>query len=127
MFLQVTRRRRPRVVFEFGSGYSTLVLAEALRRNSKEKQPVYLYSFETKPSWAERTRHGITDGLESVCEIRDCGVEVCTLEGDKAYVHTNVPDVVPDMIYLDGPGCGGADIQGAADILRLEKKSKDSS
>jgi hypothetical protein len=118
---QAVSRHRPRVVFEFGSGYSTLVIAEALLRNGPPADPGRLYSFDASAAWAERARGMLLPRHAAVCEVRHSALRVRRLAGERVCLHDGLPDRIPDMVFLDGPG-GIAGVEGAADVLLLEPR-----
>jgi predicted O-methyltransferase YrrM len=68
IFYGLLRQRRPRRVYEIGSGHSTLLAAEALRRNEDEgAAPAELVAFEPYPN--ETLRRGFP-GLTRLVEKR---------------------------------------------------------
>ena len=68
IFYGLLRLRRPRRVYEIGSGHSTLLAAEALRRNEEEgAAPAELVAFEPYPN--ETLRRGFP-GLTRLVEKR---------------------------------------------------------
>jgi len=68
---QKVRRRRPRIIFEFGSGCSTVILAKALfdDKNSSHGINGYLYSIDADPYWEQSTRASIPASLKDCCEV----------------------------------------------------------
>ena len=102
---QSVRRKRPRVILEFGSGSSTVVLAKALYDNNLERpgEKGYLHSIDDQRYWADVTRSIMPPFLSGVCEIHHIPTVEIEHEGIPCYRHSRLPDVVPDMIYLDGP------------------------
>ena len=59
---QLIRDRKPRVVLELGIGFSTMVIAEALRQNlSKHKAPGHLFTVDAQASWIENTQAKIPE------------------------------------------------------------------
>ncbi len=88
----------PRMIVEFGSGISTITMAVA--------GDAEIHFVETRQFWAdntlkmlpERVRHRITSHISRV-----------RWQGDH-HVYSKLPDVVPDLIYLDGPD--GKDVEG---------------
>jgi hypothetical protein len=120
---QTVRRKKPRVVLEFGSGGSTVVLAKALHDNNLEcpNEKGYLYSIDDQRYWADVTKSIIPPLLNDVCEVLHIPTVEIEYEGIPCFRHSQIPDVVPDMIYLDGPSFT-KDRQIAVDILDIEKK-----
>jgi len=91
--------RRPKVIFEFGSGYSTLILSRALSDIGVGK----LYSMESEHYWFGETKKLIPKNLLGFCEVIESPVEKI---GPNKWRYTTIPDLVPDFLYLDGPGGG---------------------
>ena len=115
---QEVRRQRPRVVFEFGSGCSTSIIAQALHDNGGDARMVSLDAHER---WTEVTRDSIPSHLRDIVEVRYSTLSVIELGSSKAYVHDARPaDLVPDFMYVDGPALTD-EVRGAADaVLEFE-------
>ena len=124
-------KRKPRVVLEFGVGFSTITIAKALATLGRG----HLYSVDTSEQWLENTRQKLGD-LQQGVTLWHSKAEVCDHDGQLACRYTNLPDITPDFIYLDGPspleiqgnirGLGFGEKEGAprqtvaADILLYE-------
>lgn len=139
------RTRKALTVLEFGIGYSTLVLADALGKNRRDWEslaqkpaircatPFELHSVDTSPVWIERTQAMFPERLADVVTFHHSSVSAGSF-GDRAcHYYDELPDVVPDFIYLDGPdpstvigGIAGLSwgspdrVVMAADLLRME-------
>ena len=103
---------RSLTVLEFGCGYSTLVIQEALKENRrwfenlKEKPAVRnsnmfkCFSVDTDAAWIfecqKYCEEGIVTFSHSPCSVTKINGQVC-------HTYDRIPDVVPDFIYLDGP------------------------
>lgn len=105
-------KRKPRMILEFGSGFSTSVLAEALLRNRLGK----LYSVDAIEPWAEITRKALRPNHPATI-VYTPAVKV----GEHHWRHERLPNVVPDFIYLDGPPLS-KDRPVAVDVLDLEPR-----
>jgi predicted O-methyltransferase YrrM len=118
---QLVRKKKPQVIFEFGSGCSTVLLAQALADNARDSaaQRGFLYSLDVDEKWAQVTRDTIPEGLASFYEIRHAPVAIVHHKGIPAFRHHNVPQVPVDMIYLDSPPLT-PDVRVAIDPLELE-------
>jgi predicted O-methyltransferase YrrM len=97
------RDRRPKLVLEFGSGCSTIVIAAALAENAAEGAPGRLHSLDADPQWGEATRRSMPARLAGVCEITVTPALPVDYAGTPAWRHQTVPDIAPDLVYLDGP------------------------
>lgn len=120
---EVVRRKKPRVILEFGSGGSTVVLAQALFDNDLDRpgDKGYLYSIDDQRYWADVTASMIPPSLKDVCEVRHIPTVEIEYDGAPCFRHSELPDAIPDMIYLDGPTFT-KDRKIAVDILDIEKK-----
>lgn len=118
---RMVRIRKPKVVLEFGSGCSTIILAQALYENSLENQSNsgYCYSVDADPKWTSITINSIPPYLKTLCKVSYSPLKEVECYGTPAFLHQNVPDVKPDIVYLDGPALTPKR-QVAADILCIE-------
>lgn len=118
---QVVRRRKPRRILEFGSGCSTVIMAQALWDNQREssRSSGYLYSVDADPYWAEVTARSMPTRLQGFCEIWYSPLVEVTYLGTPAFRHAKIPDVAPDLLYLDGPALT-PERQVAVDVLDIE-------
>ncbi|HEV8341079.1 MAG TPA: hypothetical protein VGR30_01790 [Candidatus Binatia bacterium] len=118
----VVRQRKPRSILEFGSGCSTVIMAQALADNLSQsygEKRGYLYSVDAHPYWAKVTSDSIPKNLREFCEVSYSPLLEISYEGTPAFRHAKIPDVVPDLLYLDGPELT-PERQIAVDVLDLE-------
>jgi hypothetical protein len=109
------RRRKCFTVLEFGVGYSTLVMADALEKNCEEwerlpQKPAIrqrfmfqLFSVDASHDWIEQTRKRLPQRLAGRVHLHYSDAAAGTFNGQLCHYYTNLPDIVPDFIYLDGP------------------------
>lgn len=136
--------RKPLSVLEFGSGFSTAIMADAMRRlhaeyapwakqNLRNPLPFHVHAVEEEHRFVEITRRRLTGGLDRFATVAHSSVEACLHDNRLATVYSKLPNVAPDFIYLDGPSqyATAQEINGlslahparmpmSADILRLE-------
>ncbi len=134
---------RRTTVLEFGVGWSTLVLANALHYNAntygskisnlRRNNPFELHSVDNEPEFiklaCERTPHE----LKKYVFFNQVNVEMTEFNGRICTRYERLPLINPDFIYLDGPDqfnvCG--EVAGwstrhkdmmpmSCDILRIE-------
>jgi hypothetical protein len=119
---QTVRKRAPRTILEFGSGASTVVLAQALHDNTAASpgEPGHLYSIDDQRRWADVTTSTIPPHLRELCEVRHIPTVEIDFDGVPCFRHAQLPDVIPDMIYLDGPTFS-RQRNIAVDILDIER------
>lgn len=120
---RVVRRRKPRCILEFGSGCSTLVLAQALFDNQLQSSSSagFLYSVDADPYWAEVAANSVPPHLKAVCEVQYSPLLEIEYEGVPAFRHVKVAPITPDLIYLDGPALT-PERQVAVDPLDMEDR-----
>jgi hypothetical protein len=103
--------RKVSTILEFGSGKSTVVLDHALEINKLKHIDFYTknlrksnlfecHSIDTNADWIEKTKlnnsfKNVTFHL-SACRTTTFNDRICTM-------YDNLPNISPDLIYLDGP------------------------
>jgi len=142
---RLVRQRLCQTVLEFGVGCSTVVLADALAKNEadylaqpnrprlRNRNAFRLFSVDASKDWIEVARARLTDALRPRVDLTFSRVVAGTFNGRLCHYYENLPNVVADFIYLDGPAA--ADVEGgvnglafsvdertvvAADILLME-------
>ena len=112
---RMVRERFSFTVLEFGVGYSTLVLADALAKNEREWESIpdkpavrnrfmfQLFSVDASDQWIEATRARLPAHLAERVHFWRSDVEAGTFQGRICHFYTRLPDIVADFYYLDGP------------------------
>ena len=118
---RTVRERKPKVVLEFGSGCSTIIFAQALADYAADGAPGHIHSLDADPHWGRVTIDSMPDHLREFCDIAITPAVPCDYEGEKVWRFQDVPDVVPDLIYLDGPALT-RERRAAVDVLDMEPK-----
>jgi hypothetical protein len=138
-------KRRAINILEFGSGYSTTVIADAcrtlkgefgewVRKNIRVQEEFTIYSIEEEQRFLETTLDRLKKArLEEFSRLYRSSVEVSLHDNRFVTLYSNIPNINPDLIYLDGPSqfattsqIGGFGINSpvrmpmSADILRVE-------
>lgn len=90
--------RKPETVLEFGCGFSTIVMADAIRRNGIGR----LYTLDTSERWLENTRSKL-GALAEIVDLRHSSASLHVHDAQIVSYYDKLPNIVPDMIYLDGP------------------------
>lgn len=101
--VRLVDERPPRVVVEFGSGVSTLVIAQQLRAFGAGR----LISFDHDPAFASQTRRRLKDaGLDDYAVVIDAPLGEVPL-GDAVWDWYQLPDGAidgsVDLVVVDGP------------------------
>lgn len=139
------RERRVSTILEFGSGYSTAVLAHALEQNRQEysaspefsrlrrNNPFELHSIDCSQEWLNVTRSRIPKQCRDRLYTHHSIVQIGTFNDRICHYYSSLPNITPDLIYLDGPSA--FDVEGevagisfahndrtviAGDIARME-------
>lgn len=137
-------RRRAVNVLEFGSGFSTAVMSHALKvlhghfapwaqANLRADKVFHVYSVKEGNRFMEISRARLGQGLQPFTTISRSTVDLVLHENRFATLYTRLPNIAPDLIYIDGPSqfATMAEIAGfslddrnrmpmSADVLRFE-------
>ena len=118
------RGRKPTCILEFGSGCSTVILAQALWENEREslgKLRGQVYSVDADSCWADATVQYLPDHLRAICRISHSPLLEVECFGTPTFKHAKVPEVTPDFLYLDGPLLT-PERRVAVDVLDMEDR-----
>ena len=112
---RLIRKRKSFTVLEFGLGFSTIVMADALRKNKQdwealEQKPAIrnrflfkLFTVDTSEKWLNHTRDNFPADLKEFVEFCFSEVSIGKHNGQLCHYYDKLPDIIPDFIYLDGP------------------------
>lgn len=112
---QLIRQRKCFTVLEFGVGFSTVIIADALKKNKNDweklsSQPkirnrymFQCFSVDTAQKWIDISEARLPNELKDFVHFHLSEVEIGTFNGQICHFYNNLPDIVPDFIYLDGP------------------------
>ncbi len=85
-------------ILEFGTGYSTVVMSAALKANSTKNNKIFV--LETEKKWINYTKKKLKYKnckiIHSKSIVKLLGMTIC-------HTYKNLPNITPDLIYLDGP------------------------
>ncbi len=127
---RLIRTRKSLTVLEFGVGYSTIVIAHALRKNQHEwnaltsapklrnRYPFHCFTVDASTSWLELARSKFPAELAPFVTFKHSTVRIGTHNGQLCHFYESLPDIVPDFIYLDGPD--PKDVQGSINGLTFQ-------
>ena len=111
---KLVRMRRVTSVLEFGCGYSTVVLADALAKNEQEFGPFVranlrrsnafeLHSVDDMPEYIDIAKNRLPTELRKRVFFTTSPVRMTTFNGRICTEYDQVPNIAPDFIYLDAP------------------------
>ena len=124
--------RRVTTIMEFGVGYSTIIMADALRRN-KQKYGNYvtnnlrrsdafkIFSIDANREFIALIENKISSDLCDFIYMHFSECRMMSFNGRITHCYDSLPNICPDFIYLDAPG--QYDVQG--DIYGIHTRSKD--
>ena len=112
----LVRSRRVLNVLEFGVGKSTAIMADALFKNkieTKEKElemlrrekPFRIYAVDNYKRYIRIARKNLKKHIleEKIVHFHHAAVKTTTFMGKVCTMYGSIPNICPDMIYLDGP------------------------
>ncbi|MGE4505022.1 MAG: hypothetical protein AB7D51_06710 [Desulfovibrionaceae bacterium] len=112
---RIIRTRRCFTVLEFGTGFSTLVMAHALMLNKRDFEALpekprlrnsrlfQLFTVDTSEYWMQRSQSRMPEELAALCTFSHSGCTIGTYNGQLCHYYDRIPNVIADFIYLDGP------------------------
>lgn len=120
---KLIRKRKPKCVLEFGSGFSTIAISLALKDNwEKDKVMGNLYTVDGNEKWLLNTQNKMKSDLKKFVKFHFSKAFISTHNGQLVTFHEKLPDVVPNFIYLDGPS--PHDVEGNIKGLSFNKTSR---
>ncbi len=98
------RQRKPKEVLEFGTGFSTVVLAHALLANEKEGEPLgRITSMEEDAGWTATADKNLPVTVRHLVEI----IHSPKIDGFykmfRGVQYTDIPERAYDFVFSDGP------------------------
>lgn len=141
---KIVRRRRVINVLEFGCGHSSLVLADAVAKNQSEygdfvkanirrSEPFHVDIVDDMKAYLDQTMSRFPRTLSAIPRFHHSLVEMAEFNNRICTRYITLPNVCPDLIYLDGPSQHSVlgDVAGistrsvdrmpmASDLLRIE-------
>ena len=127
---RLIRKRKAFTVLEFGSGLSTIVMADALSKNkvdflALEEKPelrnrfmFQIFSVESDNQWIENSKSKFPKHLIEHVNFHYSEVKINTFNGKICHFYENLPDIVPDFIYIDGPN--PKDVKGSVNGMTFK-------
>ncbi|MDA7602022.1 hypothetical protein N8791_05720 [Gammaproteobacteria bacterium] len=117
---------KPKVSLEVGSGYSTLIFAEALKRISKkhtEDEERFHYSLEQEDNYLRLIKDYLSVDHSKYVRFIKTDLIIKELANQKVSICSNFPDVIIDLFYEDRTDHKQYRIAG--DALYIEENMSD--
>ena len=109
-------KRKVTTILEFGIGKSTVVLAHALSINEarhggfvrdelRRNNAFELHSVDNIPKWLEHVRGTLPSSFAGTDRVtlHHCPLVMGTFQDRVCTYYDGIPNICPDLIYLDGP------------------------
>lgn len=117
-------KRKVFTVMEFGLGYSTIIMADAILKHKKEYDKLTekphirvndmfkIFSIDTNELWIKRFKENIKEfsEIKDIIKVNYSDIHINTFNGRICHFYDNLPSINPQMIYIDGPD--SKDIKG---------------
>lgn len=106
--------RKAITILEFGTGYSTIVLADALYKNKQKYQqhvsdnlrcsnPFELHCVDADKDFLKISEERIPEHLKEIVHFHHSNVVMGKFNDRICTYYEKIPNIRPDLIYLDGP------------------------
>jgi len=111
---KLVRERRVTTILEFGVGWSTLVMADALAKNRREfadyvrdalrrNNPFQIHSVDDDREFIDLTKRRLPPEFGDIAYLHHSDCETATFDSRICTYYKSVPNICPDFVYLDGP------------------------
>jgi len=106
----MVRKIKPKTVVEFGTGWSTVTIAAALNENFRLSPEEYggvrpiNHVIEAPDKWVDIVKKCLPGHLDEFCRFYLSTPKITVSNGELCSQYETLPDVSPDLIYVDGPG-----------------------
>ncbi|MBT5230586.1 MAG: hypothetical protein HOM11_09960 [Methylococcales bacterium] len=127
---KLIRSRKCFTAIEFGVGFSTVVMADALYKNKQDWENkgetktlrnrflFQLFSVDASQQWLDTARSRVPEHLLAHCNFHYSDVKIGQHQGQLCHYYETLPDVIADFIYLDGPA--PQDVKGNVNGLSFQ-------
>lgn len=108
------RNRKVTTILEFGLGKSTIVFADAIAKNKKDygdyvstnlrrSNAFEIHSIDNSKNWIDLSKNNFPEHLKEYVTFYLSDVEMTTFNERICTMYKKLPNICPDLIYLDGP------------------------
>jgi hypothetical protein len=110
----IIRKRKVITALEFGVGWSTIIMAHAIKLNKQDylgeilgkirrENPFHLYCVDTEKKYLDITKRNMPKQLHQVVTFCDSQAYLTTFNGRICGRLNKIPNICPDFVYSDGP------------------------
>lgn len=112
----IARKRKVSTILEFGVGKSTSILADALLKNKKNNYDYFvknlrkknifeIHSIDNYKKWIDECLNNISSNFidGGIVNMHFSNLKTGEFSGRVCTYYQNIPNIAPDLIYLDGP------------------------
>ena len=129
----IATTRKVTTILEFGVGYSTIFLADALKynlenhksyvlKNLRRSHPFKLFSIDSNKKYLKLFKKTIPKNLIQFVKLSYSSASITTFKDQICGKLDKIPNITPDFIYVDGPSF--LDIKGSIDGVSFKDKDR---
>ncbi len=122
------RQRKPKEILEFGTGFSTVVLAHALLANEKDGAPLgRITSMEEDAGWTATAQGNLPENVAHLVEIVHSPKVDGFYKMFRGVQYTEIPERDYDFVFSDGPerhSLVNGDKLFDLDLIQIVRKSE---
>ncbi len=129
----IVTSRKITTALEFGVGYSTIFIADAIRHNKKKysnfvkknlrrSNPFKLFSVDSNKKYISVFKKKIPKDLIKFIKLSYSSTSIVVYNGQISSKIDKLPNITPEFIYIDGPSF--LDIKGDVDGLNFKDKDR---
>ena len=129
----IATTRKVTTILEFGVGYSTIFLADALKynlenhksyvlKNLRRSNPFKLFSIDSNKKYLKLFKKTIPKNLIQFVNLSYSSASITTFKDQICGKLDKIPNITPDFIYVDGPSF--LDIKGSIDGVSFKDKDR---
>ena len=112
---KLIRKRKVFTVLEFGIGFSSIVIADALLKNKndferlrdkpkiRKNNTFEIHSVDADRFWINKIKKQFPVKLKNSFHVHYSQLEMSKIDGRICHLFKDLPNVIPDFIYVDGP------------------------
>jgi hypothetical protein len=131
---KLIRKRKVFTVLEFGVGYSSLIIADALLKNKNDyeklkikpeirKENMFeLHSVDASKFWINKFMKQIPKEFTSIINIHYSSAYISEFNNRICHFFKKLPNIIPDFIYVDGPAA--YDVKGKIRGISFDKMER---